>query len=54
MYSVVSLDILWISVFIWATTWQNQQNESATSEHSDQPGHPPSLLRVFDVRSMGS
>ena len=23
------------------------------SEDSDQPGHPPSLIRVFAVRSMG-
>ena len=26
----------------------------APSEYSDQPGHPPSLIRVFAVRSMGS
>ena len=38
----------------WATTWQNQQNECAPSEDSDQPGHSPSLFRVFAVRSMGS
>ena len=38
----------------WATTWQNQQNECAPSEDSDQPGHPPSLIRVFAVRLMGS
>ena len=25
----------------------------ALSEDSDQPGHPPSLIRVFAVRSMG-
>ena len=24
------------------------------SEDSDQPGHPPGLIRVFAVRSMGS
>ena len=35
---------------IWATTWQNQQNGCAPSEDSDQPGHPPSLIRVFAVR----
>ena len=35
---------------IWATTWQNQQNEWAPSEDSDQPGHPPSLIRVSAVR----
>ena len=37
-------------LFIWAMTWQNQQNEFAPSEDSDQPGHPPSLIRVFAVR----
>ena len=37
-----------------AATWQNQQNECAPSEDSDQPGHPPSLIRVFAVRSVGS
>ena len=35
---------------IWAATWQNQHNECAPSEDSDQPGHPPSLIRVFAVR----
>ena len=37
-------------IHIWAATWQNQQNECASSEDSDQPGHPPSLIRVFAVR----
>ena len=35
---------------VWATTWQNQQNERAPSEDSDQPGHTPSLNRVFALR----
>ena len=35
---------------IWATSWQNQQNDCTPSEDSDQPGHPPSLIRVFTVR----
>ena len=35
---------------MWAATWQNQQSEYAPSEDSDQPGHPPSLIRVFAVR----
>ena len=26
----------------------------APSEDSDQPGHPPSLIKVFAVRSVGS
>ena len=34
---------------VWAATWQNQQNDCAPSENSDQPGHPPSLIRVFAV-----
>ena len=38
----------------WAATRQNQQNDCAPSEDSDQPGHPPSLIRVFAVRSMCS
>ena len=29
---------------------QTQQNECAPSEDSDQPGHPPSLIRVFAAR----
>ena len=41
-------------LYNWALTWQNQQNECAPSEDSDQPGHPPSLIRVFAVRLMGS
>ena len=39
---------------IWAASWQNQQNCCAPSEDSDQPGHPPSLIRVFALRSMGA
>ena len=34
----------------WAATWQNQQSGCAPSQDSDQPGHPPSLIRVFAVR----
>ena len=36
----------------WAASWQNQQNECSPSEDADQPGHPPSLIRVFVVRSV--
>ena len=38
----------------WAATWPNQQSDCAPSEDSDQPGHPPSPIRVFAVRSVGS
>ena len=37
--------------YIWAASWQIQQNNCAPSEDSDQPGHPPSLFRVFAVRT---
>ena len=40
----------WHTKVIWAMTWQNQQSDCAPSEDSDQPGHPPSLIRVFAVR----
>ena len=30
-------------------TWQNQQNGCVPSKDSDQPGHLPSLIRVFAV-----
>ena len=33
----------------WVAIWQNQQSDCAPSEDSDQPGHPPSLTRVFAV-----
>ena len=29
-------------------------NVAVRSEDSDQPGHPPRLIRVFAVRTMGS
>ena len=32
--------------YIWATTWQNQQNDCTTSEDSVQPGHPPSPISL--------
>ena len=44
-------------IYKWATTRQNQQSKCAPSEDSDQPGHPPSLIRmprlirVFAVRT---
>ena len=41
----------WISCGMnkWAASWQNQQMANAPSEDPDQPGHPPSLIRVFAV-----
>ena len=33
----------------WAASWQNQQNDCASSEDSDQPGHPPRLVIVVAV-----
>ena len=37
-----------------AASWQNQQNDCASSEDSDQPGHPPSLIRVFAVPQLAA
>ena len=37
-------------VYIWAAVRQNKQEWRAPSEDSDQPGHSPSLIRVFTVR----
>ena len=34
----------------WAASWQNQEMACVLSEDSDQPGHPPNLIRVFAVR----
>ena len=45
-----SLAVLCNIEVVWAASWQNQQNDCAPSEDSDQPGHPPSLIRVFAVR----
>ena len=50
LFDACSVSFYRYSVSIWAATWQNQQNECAPSEDSDQPGHPPSLIRVFTVR----
>ena len=38
----------------WAAARQNQPNRFAPSEDSDQPGHSPSLIRVFTVHFIGS
>ena len=45
------IPIWWISekFEILTTARQNQQNGCAPSEDSDQPGHLPSLIRVFAV-----
>ena len=48
--TVSSSNIFWGITATWAASWQNQQNQCAPSEDSDQPGHPPSLIRVFAVR----
>ena len=35
------------SMSIWAASWQIQKNDCAPSENSDQPGHPPNLIRAL-------
>ena len=36
------------------TPTEKQQNGMCTQEDSDQPGHLPSLIKVFAVYSLGS
>ena len=38
---------MWTHITVSAVSWQS---DCAPSEDSDQPGHPPSLIRVFAVR----
>ena len=45
---LIIFQFFWVTC-LYGTTWQNQQNECAPSKDSDQPGHPPSLIRVFTV-----
>ena len=40
--------------YIWAASWQNQQNDCAPSENYDQPQWMPNLIRVFALHSVGS
>ena len=44
--------IMWYNKL--SISWQNQQMACEPTEDSDQPGHPPSLIRVFVVCSLGS
>ena len=36
----------------WAASRQYQQNDKAPSKDSEQPGHSPSLIRIFAVHMM--
>ena len=54
-YNVISFKQKVINdVNIWAASWQNQQSGMRPSEDSDRPGHPPGLIGVFAVHSVGS
>ena len=46
---LVSVNTKFSGINIWAVTRQNQQCGCLPSKDSDQPGHPPSLIRVFAV-----
>ena len=39
---------------IWAASWQSQQKACASSEDSDQPGHPPSESSLSAWRELRS
>ena len=47
LYSCLGCAALEWNDLIWAAPWQNQQCGCVPSK--DQPGHPPSLIRVFAV-----
>ena len=47
---LINCNSVFKSIDFRAAPRQNQQNDCAPSEDSDQPGHPPSLIRVFAVR----
>ena len=57
-HRITSVSLTLISDYIprihWAISSQNQLNGCALSEDSAQPGRPPSVIRVFAVRSIGS
>ena len=38
----------------WAASWKKTTKWHMRPANSDQPGHPPSLILVFAVRSVGS
>ena len=40
-----------INRIFWAASWQKQQSGCAPSEDSDQPGHPPSLIRLAGAQA---
>ena len=53
----ISVDFDWVGMFDFILSrllTKPTKCGYAPSEDSDQPGHPPSLIRVFAVRSMGS
>ena len=47
MFHLQFLFLKYEKKYIWAATWQNQHCGCVPSK--DQPGHPPSLIRVFAV-----
>ena len=46
-FDIIGLAVLFEYCYNWAASCQNQQNDSASSEDSGQPGHPPRLIGVF-------
>ena len=54
IFGVMSFSTKYLLGVSFKMSHENQQNECAPSEDSDQPGIPPSLIRVFAVRLIGS
>ena len=55
LYSACVVKVLLIApIAICSTTWQNQQAAYVLTENSNQPDHPSSIIRVFDMHTMAS
>ena len=57
IFPVVAIGLSVGSTLVVSPTYEPQhykQNDMCAQRRSDQPGHPPSLIRVFAVRTMGS
>ena len=53
-YHCYCLSVFMFNRDIWATSWQNQQNDLCAQRRLRSAWHKPSLIRVFAVRTMDS
>ena len=50
----VTMVTVWYHAVLYEPRHEKTNKISVRPAKTDQPGHPPSLIRVFAVRSMGS